>query len=109
MLDQPLTETTPAVSMSTSPTGVQLLWTNTFTWTGIPSSTYYYIEVRRTSDMAVVYGHWYLVGSACSGLNCSVSPVQTASLASGGYQWRIKDWSASGQGPWTSYMTFSIP
>jgi len=99
----------PAVITLISPTGVQSPWTNTFTWTGISSSTHYYIEVRRTSDMAVVYGHWYTIASVCSGLNCSVSPAQTLALPSGGYQWRIKDWSAAGQGPWTSYMAFSIP
>ena len=90
-----------------SPEGDQTDWGNTFSWTGIPAADYYQIEVSKISG-EVILSQWYTKAYVCSGLDCHVSPAETLLLESGGYRWRIQDYSASGYGPWTSYMAFTL-
>jgi uncharacterized repeat protein (TIGR02543 family) len=93
-----------------SPSGTLTSWSNTFTWTGHASATYYLLEVRK-ADETVVLWKWYTAAQAgCAGGSaCSLSPVELAGLASGSYKWRIRDFGSYGYGPFTPYMNFTIP
>ena len=100
----------PVVTL-VSPDGAQGVWTNTFSWNGIGAATNYLLEVYDTTSGAQLHRLWYSPTAAgCNtDLSCAVSPTALATLANGNYKWRIRDYGGYGYGPWTAYMTFTIP
>ncbi|HLO14345.1 MAG TPA: ABC transporter substrate-binding protein, partial [Anaerolineales bacterium] len=96
---------TPTVILI-SPSGTLGSWSNTFHWTGVSSADFYFLEVYDASD-TMIHGQWFTT-SICSGLDCSVSPVETLNLATGDYKWRVQTYGATGFGPYTEFMHFTL-
>ena len=100
--------TAVALVIPLTPSGPQTTWNNTFSWTGIPAATYYYVQVIGPNE-TVVYGEWYPIAQACSGLDCHISPESTRDLGAGDYSWRILDYGDYGLGLWTNNLPFTLP
>jgi uncharacterized repeat protein (TIGR02543 family) len=94
-----------------APAGALGSWNNSFSWTGQSDATWYLLEVYTADGTTLAYRQWYTSAqTGCSGgTACSISPSETAGLASGGYKWHILDYGAYGYGIWASYLNFSIP
>jgi hypothetical protein len=94
-----------------TPVGTLASWENTFSWTGQSDATWYLLEVYTADGSVQVFRKWYTsVQTGCAGgVACSVVPLETAALASGGYKWRILEYGAYGYGTWTGYLNFTIP
>ena len=104
----PFTLPQPQIVVLLSPTGSPETWNNTFSWTGIPAATYYYVQVIGPNQ-TVVYGEWYSIAQACTGLDCHISPDSTRDLGAGDYSWRILDYGDYGLGLWTDNLPFTLP
>jgi major membrane immunogen (membrane-anchored lipoprotein) len=89
-----------------SPTGTLSSWDRYFRWTGIPGSTFYLIEVYNVSNVKI-FSQWINLTS-CSGLTCAFKPDALGTLPNGSYTWRMRDYSSTGYGPYTSYMPFVL-
>jgi len=109
--DKIVTANFKAVAVLLSPSGTLSSWGNTFTWSGLPNATWYLLEVYTADGSTQVFRKWYTSPqTGCSsGTACSIVPLETASLASGAYKWRILDYGAYGYGTWTSYTNFTLP
>jgi uncharacterized repeat protein (TIGR02543 family) len=90
------------------PSGTYTDWNYTFTWQGLPSATWYLLEVRRSDD-TVVWWKWYTATDAgcAGGTACSLIP-SGLTLPNGDYKWRIRDYGDYGYGVFTPYATFSL-
>ena len=84
-----------------APSGTLSSWNNTFSWTGLADADFYRLEVYDAGDV-LIYGQWY-TNDICTGLECAVSPAETANLGDGDYKWRVQTYGSSGFGPWTSF------
>jgi subtilisin family serine protease len=97
----------PALTPLT-PSGVLSGWNYTFTWNGLPSATWYLLEVQ-TSGGTQVYRKWFTsTQTGCAGgVNCSVAP-NDISLPNGDYKWRILDYGTYGYGTNSAFLDFSL-
>ena len=98
---------TPAVVVLGQPSGSLTSWDGSFHWTGIPSATWYHLEVQDGSGTTLL-NTWYSVGTTCTGSTCAVTPDETLALPDGDYQWRIQDYGSNGYGSWTQFQTFTL-
>ena len=89
------------------PSGSLTSWDGSFHWTGIPSATWYHLEVQDGSGTTLL-NTWYSVGTTCTGSTCAVTPDETLALPDGDYQWRIQDYGSNGYGSWTQFQTFTL-
>ena len=90
-----------------SPSGTLTSWDGSFKWTGTVGATWYKLDVEK-SDGTIVATRTMSVSSVCSGLNCSISPAETAGLLSGDYKWRIEAYVGTVWGAWTAYQNFTL-
>ena len=97
----------PAVVVLGQPSGSLTSWDGSFHWTGIPSATWYHLEVQDGSGTTLL-NTWYSVGTTCTGSTCAVTPDETLALPDGDYQWRIQDYGSNGYGSWTQFQTFTL-
>ena len=103
--------TTFTLNLSTltlvSPSGTLTSWDRYLRWSGLAGANFYMIDVRDAAD-ALVLSTYYNT-TVCSGLNCAAAPATLASLANGGYKWRMRTYTSGvGYGPWTDYTTFTL-
>jgi hypothetical protein len=99
------------ISILISPTGSVSPWNNIFHWSGVNGATRYRVYITTANGWIAYSVGMYDVGVdvICSSLDCTLSPVETASLPAGSYRWKIQDYTRSGFGTWTEYMYFTIP
>ncbi|GAB4459501.1 MAG: hypothetical protein Kow0070_14590 [Anaerolineales bacterium] len=90
------------------PSGTYTDWNYTFTWQGLPSATWYLLEVQ-TSGGTQVYRKWFTSAqTGCAGgVNCAVAPGDLT-LSNGDYKWRIMDYGAYGYGSNTPFLNFTL-
>ena len=90
------------------PSGSLTSWDGSFHWTGIPSASWYHLEVQDGSGTTLL-NTWYSAGTVCAGSTCVVTPDETVNLANGDYQWRVQYFSpTSGYGDWTALQAFIL-
>ncbi len=97
----------PTAVVLGQPSGPLTSWDGSFHWTGIPSATWYLMEVQDGNG-GTLLSRWYSVGAACVGLDCAVTPEETLTLPNGVYQWRIQDYGSNGYGSWTTLQGFTL-
>lgn len=95
----------PGVVRLTSPNGQGISATPTYTWNAEASAVDYRFQVHDISHVVVLDG-WYSGASVCSGATCSLTPPGT--FARGPYTWWVQARNASGTGPWSAGMSFTV-
>ncbi|MCP4408452.1 MAG: M23 family metallopeptidase, partial [Gammaproteobacteria bacterium] len=104
-LDNDASSLPPAATL-VSPHGTITDTTPTYTWSAVSGATSYKLVVKDASGFSI--STWYTAATAgCSGGTgtCSVTP---ATAVNGASRWWIKTWNASGDGPWSSGMSFTV-
>jgi len=98
----------PGAATLVAPSGNIATSTPTFTWNAVASATQYLLWLDDSSGGRI--RQWYTatqVGCASGTGTCSLTPSVT--LSSGAGQWWIVTNNASGNGPWSSGMVFTVP
>jgi alpha-tubulin suppressor-like RCC1 family protein len=95
----------PGVATLISPTGAGVTPTPAFVWNTVATATDYYLWVNNGAGTPVVRD-WYAAGGVCGGQTCAVVPPTT--LARGRYTRWIQARNASGDGPWSAGMAFTV-
>src|SRR5262245_8912571 len=99
-----LAQTPPAATLA-APTGTIQTALPTYTWNAVAGATDYQLLVHDSSSNVIV-STWYASASVCSGGTCSAAP--SVALANGAHQWWIQARNGSGDGPWSSGMSFTV-
>ena len=76
-----------------------------YSWSALSGATWYQLWVNDSTGNPIQ--KWYQVGSAgitCTSTTCSVQPTTTIT---GSATWWVRGWNSSGNGPWSSGVTFS--
>ena len=94
----------PGKATLVSPSGTINDSTPTYTWNAVSGSTWYYLWVNESGTPVIK--KWYRASSVCSGSTCSVTPSTT--LSDGDHAWWIRTWNDSGNGPWSSKISFTV-
>ena len=97
----------PSAATLIAPNGIIADNTPTYTWNAVAASTWYYLWVDDSTGNKIKT--WYSASQAgcASGIGtCSVTPVTV--LANGAGKWWIQTWNASGSGPWSNVMAFTV-
>jgi hypothetical protein len=87
------------------PSGPVAIRTPTYTWQAV-SGTINWYQVSVTDAFGTVRDVWYTPAVACSAAPCSQSP--NVLLPIGPAQWRVRAFSASGAGAWSTATTFEV-
>ena len=95
----------PAALTLVAPSGTGQSATPAYAWNAVADTTEYQLWVNDTVGNPVVQA-WYQASSACSGATCTVVPSLT--LTQGNHTWWVQGRNASGEGPWSSGMTFVV-
>ena len=98
----------PPATTLVSPSGRINTRTPTYVWNAVPASTKYCLWVNDPSGNRI--NKWYSaeeVGCPSGTGTCSVSP--SVELAQGFCKWYVETFGATGYGPWTGPMEFSVP
>jgi hypothetical protein len=97
----------PPPPSTVSPAGYISTPSPVFTWNKVTGATSYTIVVRTEDGALASYPDFlsYSAASVCSGTTCSVTP---GTLAAGTYFWRIQSINATGSGPWSGYVFFTV-
>jgi len=96
----------PAAPTLVSPTGAGVSTTPVYRWTDVDEADDFYLWVNDSTGTPIVQT-WYAAESACPGdPECSVTPA--VPLARGFHTWWIQGRNASGTGPWSAGMGFTV-
>ena len=91
-----------------SPSGTISTSTPAYSWNAVPGSTWYYLYVNDSTGTRITT--WYSASQAgCAGGTgtCSIEPGTV--LAPGSATWWVQSYGASGNGPWSNSMSFTVP
>ncbi len=97
----------PPAATLVSPSGPINTRPPTYNWNAVSSATWYYLWVNDATGNRI--SRWYTAAetNCASGTGtCSVSP--STALAQGAGQWWIQTYGATGNGPWSSALSFSV-
>ncbi|MBK9925327.1 MAG: PD40 domain-containing protein [Anaerolineales bacterium] len=92
-----------------APVGTKTSWNNTFSWIGHSDATQYFIQVQK-ADGTTLLTKWYTASQAgCdTDTGCTITPSELATLGTGNYKWRIRDYGSSGYSPYSPYLNFDL-
>ena len=93
----------PATLVSPSTSGVSML--PTYTWNAVTGATDYYLWVNNAAGTPVVQA-WLSGTAVCLGSTCSATPATV--LTPGSKTWWIQTRNASGDGAWSTAMSFIV-
>ncbi|MBK9926009.1 MAG: cadherin repeat domain-containing protein [Anaerolineales bacterium] len=99
----------PEVSVPVTPNRPLTSWSNTFSWIGHSDATQYFIQVQK-ADGTTLLTKWYTASQAgCdTDTGCTITPPELATLGTGNYKWRIRDYGSSGYSPYSPYLNFDL-
>ena len=95
----------PAAPTLVAPSGAGLSTTPSYAWNAVAGAEDYYLWVNNSAGAPVVQS-WHAAASVCAEASCSVTPA--VSLARGYHTWWIQARNASGAGPWSAGMGFTV-
>ena len=95
----------PSAPTLVAPAGAGISTTPSYTWNASAGAEDYYLWVNNSAGAPVVQT-WHAVASVCSGATCSVTPAPP--LSRGFHTWWIQARNASGTGPWSAGMGFTV-
>lgn len=102
---------TPAAAVLVSPSGnIGTNSTPAYTWNKVSNAIWYYLWVSKVNgdgSLTTVHTKWYESSLVCGSGSCSIKPVGIT-LGSGDYRWWVQTWNATGYGPWSTAMNFSV-
>jgi hypothetical protein len=102
-----LNEGAPGEATLISPNGAIADSTPTFTWNAVPDATWYYLWVNDSVGTRIK--RWYQAYEVgCSGGTGSCGATAETALKAGGGKWWILTWNASGYGPWSAPLAFTV-
>ena len=98
----------PGAATLISPSGAIQTTTPTYTWSADAGSTWYYLWVDDITGNRIK--QWVTAAQAGCGSGTGTCAVTSqVALASGSAQWWIQTYNASGYGPWSKGMVFTVP
>jgi len=101
-------DATEPVSVLGQPVGTLANWDHVFHWAGLPTATWYLLEVQTSGGIPQL-NKWYDLATVGSdNANCSISPAELVALANGQYKWRIQDYGGYGYGLYTAWQDFTL-
>lgn len=95
----------PTAPSLASPSGGGVATSPTYTWNAVEDADEYYLWVSDAAGVPVVQS-WHSSTEACSGTTCAITPAVT--LSRGYKQWWVQARNASGAGPWSSGLGFTV-
>ena len=95
----------PGAATLVAPTGPGAAASPTYSWQSVAGATQYSLWVNNSAGTRVVQG-WHAAADVCAAGSCSLVPAQA--LPRGPYTWWIQARSASGDGPWSAGMAFTV-
>ena len=102
----------PGAAAPVAPSGAVASVTPTFSWNVPPDTgstdpaTWYLLWVNGPSGAPVIK-QWYTAAQAnCNGSSCSVTSANA--LTGGNHTWWVQTWNATGYGPWSPGMSFTV-
>ena len=80
----------------------------TYTWSAVTDATEYRVYIRDNTNGVTIHNQLHSTAEVgCDvATTCSLAPFTTP-LATGKYTWRVRAENAAGDGPWTSYKSFT--
>src|SRR5437667_106610 len=102
-----VSSTPPGAATLVAPSGSIATATPTFSWNAVASATQYMLWVDDSSGGRIRTTYTGAQAGCASGAG-ACSMVSSATLNPGAGQWWIVTSSASGSGPWSSGMTFTV-
>lgn len=98
----------PGAATPIAPSGEVTGTTIAFSWQSEPTSTWYLFWLGKGTPTALVMQTWYTAEQAgCAGGGTCTITV-TPPVNAGGHVWFVQTWNASGTGPWSAAMVFSV-
>jgi hypothetical protein len=97
--------TPPGTTILLGPSGTVSTTLPTYQWSAVTGADEYYLWVRGPS-MTPVVQQWLNAAALCSGGVCSVTP--STALATGSHRWWVQARNATGTGPWSAHMDFTV-
>jgi hypothetical protein len=95
----------PAVSGLLAPTGTIGTSTPTYTWTAVPTATWYYLWVNDSTGTRLQ--QWYPASAlGCASGTCRSTPATP--LAPGAATWWVQSWNPAGYGNWSGGQGFTV-
>ncbi|MBF0566463.1 MAG: hypothetical protein HQK89_14630, partial [Nitrospirae bacterium] len=96
----------PGAATLVSPTGTITNATPPYTWNAVSGSTWYQLWVENPTGTPLIRNWYSAVQAGCTAGTgtCSVTP--TTALTNGTGAWWIQTWNATGNGAWSSGMSF---
>jgi hypothetical protein len=100
--------TAPGAAVPIAPSGDVSAATISFSWQSESTSTWYLFWLGKGTPTALVMQTWYTAEQAhcASGGTCTITV--TPPVNAGGHTWFVQTWNASGTGPWSTGMVFSM-
>lgn len=92
-----------------TPSGPQGSAPATYSWNDTGDAAEYQIHIWDTSVGATAHWQLYNAAANCTGSTCSVPSTGITLNTDITYVWWIRGVNAAGNGPWSSYLSFSIP
>jgi hypothetical protein len=96
----------PGAATLISPSGTITTVTPTYTWNAVSNATWYYLWVDDAAGNKIK--QWYTAAQAGCGSGTGICSVTPAVAVGGASKWWIQTWNASGYGPWSSGMAFTV-
>jgi len=97
----------PGAATLVTPAGIIATTTPTYTWNAVASATQYLLWVDDSSGGRI--RQWYTATQAgCAGGTGACSLTPSVELTPGAGQWWIVTANASGNGPWSARMAFTV-
>lgn len=94
----------PEAPVLVSPSGVGVPETPSYSWEAVSDAAEYHLWVNTQSGPVIQT--WLSAASVCAGPQCSVTPSTT--LARGYHTWWVQARNASGDGPWSAGVSFTV-
>jgi hypothetical protein len=97
----------PPAAFLIAPTGASDN-TPTYTWQAVSTATDYQLVVKNAHGQVILNQRYTAAEAHCGSGTGTCSTTPTLELADGAYQWQIQPINSSGNGPWSTAMTFSV-
>jgi hypothetical protein len=100
-----VTDKAPAKASAITPKGLVSTRTPIFTWSAVPGSTQYHLEVEN-DDSETIIDEWFLAEEVTYGYRCSAISSMILPDDDVDYFWRVQASNDVGDGLWSSFKYF---
>jgi hypothetical protein len=94
------------VTTLAAPTGTISTTTPAYTWTAVPTATWYFLWVNDATGSGKVKQWFEASALGCTSGTCTA--ISNTPLARGAATWWVQTWNSAGYGPWSGSVSFTI-